>query len=30
MIAFRRERYPWWRVAEFTYDAFMIRAPARG
>jgi TRAP-type mannitol/chloroaromatic compound transport system substrate-binding protein len=29
MQATRGEQYLWWQVAEFTYDAFMIRARAR-
>jgi TRAP-type mannitol/chloroaromatic compound transport system substrate-binding protein len=29
MQASRNEQYLWWQVAEFTYDAFMIRARAR-
>jgi TRAP-type mannitol/chloroaromatic compound transport system substrate-binding protein len=29
MQATRSEQYLWWQVAEFTYDAFMIRARAR-
>jgi TRAP-type mannitol/chloroaromatic compound transport system substrate-binding protein len=29
MQATRSEQYLWWQVAEFTFDAFMIRARAR-
>jgi TRAP-type mannitol/chloroaromatic compound transport system substrate-binding protein len=29
MQASRNDQYLWWQVAEFTYDAFMIRARAR-
>jgi TRAP-type mannitol/chloroaromatic compound transport system substrate-binding protein len=29
MTAFRGEQYLWWQVAEFSYDAFMIRARAQ-
>jgi TRAP-type mannitol/chloroaromatic compound transport system substrate-binding protein len=25
MIAFRNDQYLWWQVAEFSYDAFMVR-----
>ena len=25
MLAFRNEQYLWWRVAEYSYDDFMIR-----
>ena len=25
IVAFRREEYQWWQVAEYTYDSFMIR-----
>ncbi len=30
MTAFRNDQYLWWQIAEITYDAFMIRARARG
>jgi TRAP-type mannitol/chloroaromatic compound transport system substrate-binding protein len=30
MAAFRNDQYAWWQVAELTYDAFMVRARARG
>jgi TRAP-type mannitol/chloroaromatic compound transport system substrate-binding protein len=26
VVAFRRDQYLWWRVAEYTYDSFMVRA----
>ncbi len=26
VMAFRNDEYLWWQIAEFTYDAFMIRA----
>ena len=26
VVAFRNDEYLWWQVAEFGYDAFMIRA----
>ena len=26
VIAFRNDEYLWWQIAEFGYDAFMIRA----
>ena len=29
MVASRNDQYLWWQVAEFTYDAFMIRQRAR-
>jgi TRAP-type mannitol/chloroaromatic compound transport system substrate-binding protein len=29
MLAFRNDQYLWWRVAEYTYDDFMIRNRAR-
>ncbi len=29
MQATRSDQYLWWQVAEFTFDAFMIRARAR-
>jgi TRAP-type mannitol/chloroaromatic compound transport system substrate-binding protein len=29
MLAFRNEAYLWWSVAEFSYDAFMIRTRPR-
>jgi TRAP-type mannitol/chloroaromatic compound transport system substrate-binding protein len=29
MQAFRNDEYLWWQVAEFTYDAFMIRTRTR-
>jgi TRAP-type mannitol/chloroaromatic compound transport system substrate-binding protein len=29
ILAFRNEQYSWWRVAEYTYDDFMIRYRAR-
>ena len=28
-VAFRNEEYLWWRVAEYTYDDFMIRNRTR-
>jgi TRAP-type mannitol/chloroaromatic compound transport system substrate-binding protein len=30
MQSFRNDEYLWWQVAEFTYDAFMIRSRPRG
>ena len=30
MQAFRSEGYFWWHVAEYSYDAFMIRSRSRG
>ena len=29
MLAFRNDQYLWWRVAEYTYDDFMIRNRTR-
>jgi len=29
LIAFRNEEYLWWRVAEYTYDSFMLRTGTR-
>jgi TRAP-type mannitol/chloroaromatic compound transport system substrate-binding protein len=29
MQAFRNDEYLWWQVAEFSYDAFMIRTRTR-
>jgi TRAP-type mannitol/chloroaromatic compound transport system substrate-binding protein len=29
VMAFRRDQYLWWQVAEYTFDTFMIRARAR-
>jgi TRAP-type mannitol/chloroaromatic compound transport system substrate-binding protein len=29
LLAFRNEQYTWWRVAEYTYDDFMIRYRSR-
>ena len=28
--AFRNEGYLWWQVAEYSYDAFMIRNRTKG
>ena len=30
IVAFRRDEYLWWQVAEYGYDSFMIRSGARG
>ncbi len=30
VVAFRNDEYLWWQIAEFGYDAFMIRARSRG
>lgn len=30
MVAFRKDEYLWWQVAEYSYDTFMIRNVARG
>ena len=30
IVAFRSDQYLWWRVGEYTFDTFMIRARARG
>jgi TRAP-type mannitol/chloroaromatic compound transport system substrate-binding protein len=29
MLAFRNDQYLWWRVAEYTYDDFLIRNRTR-
>jgi len=29
LVAFQSDQYLWWRVAEYTFDTFMIRARAR-
>jgi TRAP-type mannitol/chloroaromatic compound transport system substrate-binding protein len=29
MLAFRNDSYQWWRVAEYTYDDFLIRNRTR-
>jgi TRAP-type mannitol/chloroaromatic compound transport system substrate-binding protein len=29
MQAFRNDEHYWWQVAEFSYDAFMIRSRTR-
>ena len=29
MVAFRTDQYLWWRVAEYSFDTFQIRASAR-
>ena len=29
IVAFRNDQYLWWRVAEYSYDDFMIRNRAR-
>ena len=29
MVAFRNDEYLWWQVAEYGFDAFMIRMRAR-
>jgi TRAP-type mannitol/chloroaromatic compound transport system substrate-binding protein len=29
IVAFRNDEYLWWQVAEFSYDAFMIRTGKR-
>jgi TRAP-type mannitol/chloroaromatic compound transport system substrate-binding protein len=29
LLAFRNDQYTWWRVAEYTYDDFMIRHRTR-
>ena len=30
IVAFRRDEYLWWQVAEYGYDSFMIRSGAKG
>jgi TRAP-type mannitol/chloroaromatic compound transport system substrate-binding protein len=30
MVAFRRDEYLWWQVAEYGFDTFMIRSGAKG
>ena len=30
IVAFRRDAYLWWQVAEYGYDSFMIRTGAKG
>ena len=30
IVAFRRDEYLWWQVAEYGYDSFMIRTGAKG
>jgi TRAP-type mannitol/chloroaromatic compound transport system substrate-binding protein len=29
MVAFRADQYLWWRVAEYSFDTFQIRASAQ-
>jgi TRAP-type mannitol/chloroaromatic compound transport system substrate-binding protein len=30
LMAFKNEEYLWWQIADFSYDAFMIRSRTRG